>query len=173
MLTGVVVTPPLSDNVFHAGAVGYGWLNGGWGTGAFLSALYAPQVIAWVGSRRAIAISMALLALCMTSAPLAPRLALAVLVYAIMGSARGVSGVAMNTSIMEQVPKHFMGRVQNAFYFAGTMLQVILGFVVGAVAQYNLVAGFAIIGMVYLLAFLSSSFPVRAAEAVREPSPVE
>ena len=173
MLTGVVVTPPLSDNVFHAGAVGYGWLNGGWGTGAFLSALYAPQIIAWVGARRAIALSMALLALCMTSAPLAPRLALAVLVYAIMGSARGVSGVAMNTSIMEQVPKHFMGRVQNAFYFAGTMLQVVLGFVVGAVAQYNLVAGFAIIGTVYLLAFLSSSFPVTAPESVRETSPVE
>jgi MFS family permease len=173
MLTGVVVTPPLSDNVFHAGAVGYGWLNGGWGTGAFLSALYAPQVIAWIGARRAVAFSMALLALCMTSAPLAPRLALAVLVYAIMGSARGVSGVAMNTSIMEQVPKHFMGRVQNAFYFAGTLLQVILGFVVGAVAQYNLVAGFAIIGIVYMLAFLSSSFSVRTAEPVRAPSPVE
>ena len=41
-----------------------------------------------------------------------------------MGSARGVSGVAMNTSIMEQVPKHFMGRVQNTFYFAGTLLQI-------------------------------------------------
>ncbi|MGZ5154568.1 MAG: MFS transporter, partial [Burkholderiales bacterium] len=39
MMTGVVVTPPLSDRVFHAGATGYGWLNGGWGVGAFLSAL--------------------------------------------------------------------------------------------------------------------------------------
>jgi len=173
MLTGVVVTPPLSDMVFHAGAVGYGWLNGGWGTGAFLSALYAPQIIAAIGARRAIAISMALLAVCMTSAPLAPKLALAVAVYAIMGSARGVSGIAMNTSIMEQVPKHFMGRVQNAFYFAGTMLQIVVGFVVGEVAQYNLVAGFAIIGIVYLLAFLSSSLPAGAAGPVREPSPVE
>ena len=42
MMTGVVVTPSLSERVFHAGAVGYGWLNAGWGTGAFLSALYAP-----------------------------------------------------------------------------------------------------------------------------------
>jgi MFS family permease len=31
MTTGVVVTAPLSDRVFHAGATGYGWLNGGWG----------------------------------------------------------------------------------------------------------------------------------------------
>jgi MFS family permease len=173
MLTGVVVTPPLSDMVFHAGAVGYGWLNGGWGTGAFLSALYAPQIIAALGARRAIAVSMALLALCMTSAPLAPRLALAVLVYAIMGSARGVSGIAMNTSIMQQVPKHFMGRVQNAFYFAGTMLQVALALAVGAVAQFNLVAGFALIGIVYLLAFFSSTLPASTAETVSEPNPVE
>ena len=46
MMTGVVVTAPLSDRVFHAGAVGYGWLNAGWGIGAFLSALYAPALIA-------------------------------------------------------------------------------------------------------------------------------
>jgi hypothetical protein len=26
----------------------------------------------------------------------------------------------------EQVPKHFMGRVQNTFYFVGTFLQVTL-----------------------------------------------
>jgi len=57
MLTGVVVTAPLSDKVFHAGAVGYGWLNAGWGCGAFLTVLYAPQVIAKIGTRRAIAIS--------------------------------------------------------------------------------------------------------------------
>ena len=49
MLTGVVVTPSLSDRVFHAGAVGYGWLNAGWGVGAFLSALYAPKLIARLG----------------------------------------------------------------------------------------------------------------------------
>ena len=59
MLTGVVVTAPLSDEVFHAGAVGYGWLNAGWGTGAFLSALYAPYLMTAFGGKRAIAISMA------------------------------------------------------------------------------------------------------------------
>ena len=28
MMTGIVVTAPLADQVFHKGAVGYGWLNG-------------------------------------------------------------------------------------------------------------------------------------------------
>jgi DHA3 family macrolide efflux protein-like MFS transporter len=163
MMTGVVVTAPLSDNVFHTGAVGYGWLNAGWGIGAFFSALYAPVVMAWVGGRRTIAISMGILAIGMSLAPLSPGLAVAVLFYLLMGSGRGLTSVAMNTSIMEQVPPHFMGRVQNTFYFAGTALQIILGLIVGAIAQLNLVAGFAIIGIVYALAFVCSSWPVRVA----------
>ncbi len=159
MMTGVVVTAPLSDRVFHAGAVGYGWLNAGWGTGAFVSALYAPKMIAQFGSRRAIAISMGVLAICMILAPLAGFLAVAVFAYSLMGSGRGVSGVAMNTSIMEQVPQHLMGRVQNIFYFAGTSLQIVLALMVGAVAKWNLVAGFSIIGMVYVVAFISAMWP--------------
>jgi MFS family permease len=160
MLTGVVVTPSLSDRVFHAGAVGYGWLNAGWGVGAFLSALYAPKLIARLGSRMAIAVSMAFLASFMTLSPFARILPVAVLLYGVMGSARGVSGVAMNTSLMEQVPKHFMGRVQNTFYFVGTFLQIALSVTVGSVAQkISLAGGFAIIGGVYLVAFLSAIWP--------------
>src|SRR5580704_11837416 len=173
MMTAVVVTAPLSDQVFHAGAVGYGWFNGGWGTGAFLSALIAPQIIAALGARRSIAVSMGLLALCMTCAPFAPVLVLAVLVYGIMGWARGINSIAMNTSLMEQVPPHFMGRVQNTFYFAGTALQICLALVVGAVAQVSLVAGFSVIGLVYAVAFVSASWPVAAPVTVSEATPVE
>jgi MFS family permease len=173
MMTGVVVTAPLSDRIFHAGAVGYGWLNAGWGTGAFLSALYAPWFIARFGARRSIAISMGVLTICMISAPLSPILPIAVAVYGLMGSGRGLTGVAMNTSIMQEVPQHFMGRVQNTFYFAGTALQIALALLVGAVAQLNLIAGFSIIGLVYAVAFASASWPVGKAESVREVAPVE
>ena len=161
MLTGVVVTPSLSDRIFHAGAVGYGWLNGGWGIGAFLSALYAPKVLSKLGSRGAIALSMGLLAACMTLSPHARMLAIAVCLYGIMGSARGISGVAMNTSLMEQVPQHFMGRVQNAFYFVGTFIQISLSLTVGWMAQkVSLAGGFALIGSMYLIAFLTAAWPV-------------
>jgi MFS family permease len=164
MMTGVVVTAPLSDNVFHAGALGYGWLNGGWGVGAFLSALYAPWLMARLGSRVLIAISMFLLTLCMALSPFAPWLALAVLLYGIMGSARGVSGVSMNTSLMQQVPTHFMGRVQNTFYFFGTMLQIVLGLGVGWIAsRISLAAGFGVIAAVYALAFGSACWPMKTA----------
>ncbi|HEY6370785.1 MAG TPA: MFS transporter [Candidatus Sulfotelmatobacter sp.] len=161
MITGVVVTPSLSDRIFHAGAKGYGWLNAGWGTGAFVSALYAPQAIARLGGRRAIAFSMALLSVCVVCAPIAPFLFVAISIYFLMGSARGVGGVAMNTSLMEMVPKHLMGRVQNTFYFAGTLLQLVLAIGVGVVAhKVSLVAAFAILACVYGMAFVAASWPV-------------
>src|SRR5947208_2042903 len=80
MMTGVVVTPPLSEQVFHRGAVGYGWLNFGWGTGAFVRAFYAPLLIKKVGSRRSIAISLGMLTILMIAAPTMPFLALAVII---------------------------------------------------------------------------------------------
>src|ERR1700704_3062595 len=167
MMTGVVVTPPLSDKIFHAGAQGYGWLNGGWGVGAFLSALYAPVAITRLGSRGSIAISMAFLTIAMALSPYSPWLALAVLFYGLMGSARGLSGVAMNTSLMEQVPPHFMGRVQNTFYFFGTFLQIVLGITVGWIAsRVSLAAGFGLIAAVYALAFGSALWPMKTAPAV-------
>ena len=167
MMTGVVVTPPLSDQIYHKGAVGYGWLNGGWGVGAFVSAFYAPMFIRKFGARRSIAISLGALTVLMIAAPTMPVLALAVLVYGLMGSGRGITGVAMNTSLMEQIPQHFMGRVQNTFYAAGTFLQVLQSYVVGAVAERNLIAGFSVIGFVYALGFLSATWPVRTAHAVQ------
>ncbi len=170
MMTGVVVTPPLSE-YFHAGAVGYGWLNGGWGVGAFASAFYAPMFIKKFGARRSIAISLGLLAILMTSAPTMPFLALAVVVYALMGSGRGITGVAMNTSMMERIPQHFMGRVQNTFYFAGTLLQVLQSYLVGAVAQRNLIAGFSVIGFVYAIGFITATWPVCIHQPIELPQP--
>ncbi|HEY8670673.1 MAG TPA: MFS transporter [Terriglobales bacterium] len=164
MMTGVVVTPPLSE-MYHAGAVGYGWLNAGWGVGAFASAFYAPMFIKQFGARRSIAISLGILAVMMIAAPTMPFLALAVVIYALMGSGRGITGVAMNTSLMEQIPPHFMGRVQNTFYAAGTALQVLQSYLVGAVAQRNLIAGFSVIGLVYAVGFVSATWPVRSAAA--------
>ena len=162
MATGGVVTPSLSERVFHAGPVGYGWLSAGWGTGAFVSVLYTPQVIAWLGGRRTVAFSMALISVAIAFAPIAGFLFLAIAAYFIMGSGRGVGGVAMNTNLMEMVPKHLMGRVQNTFYFGGTLLQLVLAILVGAVAhRVSLVVAFAILSCVYGLSFLASSWPVR------------
>jgi MFS family permease len=169
MMTGGIVTPSLSDRIFHAGAKGYGWLSAGWGTGAFVSVLYTASAITLLGGRRAVAFSMALLSMCMAIAPVSRFLFLGMATYFIMGSARGVGGVAMNSSLMEMVPKHLMGRVQNAYNLLGTSLQLVLALCVGAVAhRVSLVAGFAIIAVVYGLSFVAASWPAGAQVAAEE-----
>jgi MFS family permease len=171
MMTGGVVTPSLSDRIFHAGPRGYGWLSAGWGTGAFVSTLYTARAITLLGGRRTLAFSMALLAVCVAFAPVSGFLFLAIATYFVMGSARGVGGVAMNSSLMEMVPKHLMGRVQNAFNLLGTSMQLLLALAVGAVAhKVNLVAGFAIVACVYGLSFVAASWPLGTVAPVSEAS---
>ena len=167
MLTQGIVTAPLSDRILSTGAVGFGWLNGAWGMGAFFSALYSAILLARFPSRRVVGVAMGALSAGMFLAPHSPRLAVAVLLYAVMGSARGLGGIAISSSLMELVPKHFMGRVQNTFFFLGTALQVVLGFAVGAVAhRVGLVYAFAIIGAVYLVACITTTLPVASSPLV-------
>jgi MFS family permease len=174
MLTQGVTTAPLSDRILHAGATGYGWLNAGWAIGAFTSALYAPVVIRRLSARRAVTCAMAVLAASLILAPHSRIVPIAMLCYVVMGSGRGIAGVAISSSMMEMVPKHFMGRVQNTFYFLGTLLQLVTSISVGAVAEHiSLAMGFAIIGLMYGVAALTAAWPVAAPAKVPSQSVVE
>jgi len=186
MLTQGVITAPFSDRILQAGAVGYGWLNCGWAVGAFLSTFYTPLLIRGTGHRKAIGVSMALLGLSLIALPfigahihgllhpavslaISTALLIAVLVYGLMGWCRGIGGVAITSTMMELVPKHFMGRVQNTFYFLGTCLQLVFSFTVGTVAHTrSLAEGFAIVGSIYLLACMAGAWPVHAPVPVDE-----
>ena len=186
MLSQGIITAPLSDRILQAGAVGYGWLNCGWAVGACTSAFYTPRLIRGHGHRLAIGVSTAIMGCSLIALPflgarlhgtihLTPAfvaslaLPAAVVVYCLMGCGRALGGVAITSTMMDQVPKHFMGRVQNTFFFAGTLLQLVLSFVVGTVAHTRgLAQAFAIVGTIYLLACTAGTWPVKAA-----PEPVE
>src|SRR5215471_8344499 len=163
MLTQGVTTAPLSDRILHAGAKGYGWLNAGWAIGAFTSTLYAPLFIRRLHGRRSVVCAMAMLALSLTLAPFSGSVALAVMCYVAMGSGRGLAGIAISSTMMEMAPKHFMGRVQNTFFFVGTLLQLVTSIVVGAVAErFSLALAFSIIGVMYGVAAITAAWPVAA-----------
>jgi DHA3 family macrolide efflux protein-like MFS transporter len=163
MMTQGVTTAPLSDRILHAGARGYGWLNGGWAVGAFASALYAPLAIRWLRGRRAIVFAMAMLAVALTMAPFSGSVAIAVLCYVVMGSGRGLAGVAISSTMMEMVPKHFMGRVQNTFFFIGTSMQLVTSIAAGAIAEHvSLTLAFSVIGTMYGIAAITAALPVAA-----------
>jgi MFS family permease len=166
MLTTGVVSAPLSDRILHAGAVGYGWLNGGWAVGAVVSAAYTAWLIRRLGARHTVALTMCVLAFAWYALPFSPMLAVAVALYGVGGSARGVCGVALSSTLMETVPKHFMGRVQNTIYLAGTSLQLITGLLVGYVAHHiGLAPAFAIIATMYVCGFLAALIPAEQPSA--------
>ena len=97
-----------------------------------------------------------------TSLTVSSGLVVCAAVYCLMGCCRALGGVAITSTMMELVPKHFMGRVQNTFYFLGTLMQLAFSFIVGTVAHTRgLAQGFAIVGGIYLLACLTGSWPVR------------
>src|SRR5437764_2786611 len=70
MLTQGVISAPFSDRILQAGAVGYGWLNGGWAIGAFMSAMFTPALIRGTGHRRAVGVAMAVLGFSLILLPL-------------------------------------------------------------------------------------------------------
>jgi hypothetical protein len=93
----------------------------------------------------------------------------AVMVYCLMGCCRALGGVAITSTMMELAPKHFMGRVQNTFYFLGTLLQLGFSFAVGTVAHTRgLTEAFAIVGGLYLLSCLAGSWPVKQSDPAQE-----
>src|SRR5437762_8041662 len=157
MLTSGIVVAPLADRILHAGAVGYGWLNSSWGTGAFLSTLYTPWVIRRLHTRASIRLSMLVLGSCVFLAPHSRVLAVAAALFFLMGSARGLGGTSLNTSLMELVPHHLMGRTQNTFYCMVTLLQLVLAYAVAASAhRIGLSTAYGIIAVTYLCACAST-----------------
>ena len=168
MMTQGVLSAPLSERILHGGAVGYGWLNAGWAVGAFVSVFYAARFIRRRGAHRSVTLTMSIIALSLFLLPASRWLVFAVPIYFIMGSGRGVGGIALSSEMMEIVPRYMMGRVQNMFSFGASALQIATSLIAGEAAHRNgLTYGFWIVGAMYLGAAFAAWWPVRhgAAEA--------
>ena len=176
MMVSGVLTAPLSDRILRAGAIGYGWLNAGWGIGAFVSTFYAAKMSRKFGWGRVVPVSMLLLSICFFVVPhstmisMAAGIYIATSIYFIAGTARGVGGIALSTSVMELVPKQLMGRVQTLFSIFAIALQVMLAPVAGRVAQRtSLTLALGLIGILYFMATLTSFWGARASSGSLEP----
>lgn len=157
MMVNGVVTAPVSDRIFHAGAVGYGWLNAGWGVGAFLSTFVAAHIARRFGWKKTIPSCMFLLSVAFFLVPFSAVLGVGTALYFFAGSARGVGGITISASIMELTPKHFMGRVQTLFSIFAILVQVTMAPLVGRIAHHRgLTLALSMIAGLYLLAVLAS-----------------
>jgi MFS family permease len=150
MMTQGVTSAPLSDRILHRGAVGYGWINAGWAFGAFTSMFYASQFIRRNGAHRSVTLTMFVIGTALVLLPEIPWIVITVPVYFVMGSGRGVGGIAIQSEMMEMVPKYFMGRVQNTFFFLASALQICSALLAGELAHRDgLKFGFYIVAAMY------------------------
>jgi MFS family permease len=177
MFTQGVITAPVSDRILHAGAVGYGWMNGAWGAGAFISALVVGRALKHLGPHRLIAACLACMGVSLCVFPFSRFLALACACYFIGGIARAAGGIALSSEIMTLVPKHLMGRTQNTFALLATSFQIVLAPAVGVVAhRWSLSGAIVLISGLYFTGFVAAASisPASRAdvsfEAATEPS---
>jgi MFS family permease len=169
MMTQGVISAPLSDRILHRGAVGYGWINAGWASGAFTSMFYASWFIRRNGAHRSVTVTMLVIAGALVLLPAIPWIALTVPIYFMMGTGRGIGGVAISSEMMEMVPKYFMGRVQNTFFFLASALQICTALIAGEAAHRGgLKFGFYIVAAMYLGAALAAWWPAHSAELVEQ-----
>ena len=167
MMTQGVISAPLSDRILHRGAVGYGWLNAGWAFGAFTSMFYASQFIRRNGAHRSVTLTMCVIASALLLLPQIPWIVVAVPIYFVMGSGRGIGGIAIQSEMMELVPKYYMGRAQNTFFFLSSALQIVTAMIAGEAAHRDgLRFGFYIVSAMYFGAATMAWRAVRAAEEV-------
>lgn len=170
MMVNGVVTAPISDRIFHAGAVGYGWLNAAWGIGAFLSTFVAARIARSLGWKKTIPGCMFLLSVTFFLVPLSAVLGVGTALYFAAGSARGVGGIAISTSIMEVTPKQFMGRVQTLFSIFAILVQVTMAPTVGRIAHHRgLMLAMGVIAVLYALSAASALVAGMASEPSSEP----
>ena len=153
MMAGVVsanvVLVALANDVLHAGARGLGFLEAGWAVGAITGGLIASQLPHPLRMTLYVA-AIAGLATGHFVIPFVSFLAGAVVLQAIFGSCRALSGVVAQSCLMSIVPRHFMGRTQSAIAILTTALQLLMCLALGWIAQrISLFAGFALLGLMY------------------------
>jgi len=168
MMAGVVsanvVLVALANDILHAGPRGLGFLETGWATGAICGGLIASQLPST--SRMALYVAAcAVLAAGHMATPFVAFLVGAVMMQVVFGFCRALGGVVAQSSLMSIVPRHFMGRTQSAMAILTTVVQLVMSFALGWVAQgAGLVAGYAMLALLYAGSTISA---VRARQLMR------
>jgi len=162
-----VVLVALANDVLHAGARGLGFLEAGWATGAITGGLIASQLSQKLRLTLYVAAIVGL-AIGHMAVPFVSFLIGAVTIQALFGLCRAVAGVIAQASLMSIVPRHFMGRTQSAMAVLTTVLQLLMSFSLGWIAQrISIVAGFALLALMYGGA---SFFAMRARQLLAQTS---
>lgn len=151
-----VVLVALANDILHAGAKGLGFLEAGWATGAIIGGFLTSQLPSHIRMGLYV-VAVAVLAIGHMGTPFVAMVAGAVLLQFIFGFCRALAGIVGQSSLMSIVPQHFMGRTQSAMAILGTVIQLIMSFALGVVAERaGIVAGYALLALLYAGATVSA-----------------
>ena len=177
MMAGVisanVIVVALANDLLHAGARGYGFLQAGWALGAVaggLAALSLPR------QRRRGLLLAALIVLAFGHSvfPFAGVIAVAVAMNVLFGACRAVASVLTQSSILRAVPQHLMGRTQSAFAVIATLLQIATSLLLGWLAEHTgLEVAFVLLGMLYAVAVFAAARATSLQRSETKPSPAD
>jgi hypothetical protein len=160
MMAGVisanVLVVALANNLLHVGARGYGFIESGWALGAVIGGFAAARL-----SRQrpfqVLVTALFLLALGHALFPYAGLLVVAIVMNVVFGGCRAIGAVLTQSSILASVPNRLMGRTQSAFAFMATVLQVVMSFALGWLAEHaGLQLAFLLLGAIYGAALLAA-----------------
>ncbi|HEV8383870.1 MAG TPA: MFS transporter [Candidatus Acidoferrales bacterium] len=168
VLSANVLVAALCMLLLHAGPEGFGYMESGWALGAIVGGLTTGFLVRRFRPTSVVLVALGILAVGHALFPYARWLLLAVAMHAIFGACRALGGVLTQSSIMTTVPRRLMGRTQSAFSVIATVMQVIMSFSLGTLAQHaSLKWAFLVLGMLYGVAFLAGARAV--AVHAREP----
>ncbi len=154
-----VVLVALASEILHSGARGFGFIEAGWAIGAILGGIITSQLPQRLRLPLYV-LAVAAMALGHVAIPFIVVLFGAVILQGCFGFCRALAGIVAQSSLMAIVPKHFMGRTQSAFAIFATVLQLIITFSLGWVAdRFSIAIGF------FLLAFMYSGAALTASRA--------
>jgi len=108
-----VLTITISKEVFLAGSLGYGLMEGFYGVGALISTVAVGYMTRFLGRDRALLLCYVVAGVMCLLAPIAISIYLAGVAYFFMGLHNNAARICIRTIFMEQIPNKIMGRVQT------------------------------------------------------------
>jgi hypothetical protein len=169
VLSSNVLIAALSMQVLSAGPQGFGFMESGWAFGAVVGGFSTGIVMRRFRASRVLVVSLAILAVGHAMFPYARWLWVAVGMHALFGACRALGGVLTQSSIMTTVPRRLMGRTQSAFSVIATVMQVVMSFSLGVLAQHaSLTIAFAVLGLLYGVAVIAGARAVGMQEQSAE-----
>ena len=152
-----VLTITISKEVFLAGSLGYGLMDGLYGVGALISTIAVVYMTRFLGRDRALLLCYVVAGAMCLLVPIAISIYLAGVAYFFMGLHNNAARICIRTIFMEQIPNKIMGRVQTVLGVYTRLLVVASALIAGWITEnLSVNIGMIFTGIHYIVALMGT-----------------